>query len=385
MSGSSGEKTEKATPKKRKQSRREGQIARTPDLGGWASVLVLSMVVGPLLRHEGDALRALLVGSLQAAQDPTPSTAFRVLRSGALHAFVAVLVVSGISLFVGVASAVAQGGLVVSPKLVAPKLSKLDPIKGFKRVFGPQAAWSGAKMLIKSTLVALVAWIGIRGVMPMVGGLVPMGTVLSVESAHVLTLLRTVAIAGLLMAGADYAVQRRRTNKQTMMTKHEIKQEHKQSEGDPLVKGAIRSRQLAAARSRMLADVATADVLLVNPTHVAIALSYDAERGAPRVVARGAGAIAARIRELAAEARVPLVQDVPLARALYRSTEVGQEIPPELWAAVAQVLAFVITRRRAGQYGGEHRTPRSTEPLPATLTRAQRSRRRPSDEAASGR
>lgn len=372
----SGEKTEKATPKKRKEARREGQVARTPDLGGWASVLVLSMAVGPLVRREGAALRRLLVGSLQAASDPTVSMAFRVLRMGALHAFVAVLVVSGISLFVGVASSVAQGGFVVSPKLVAPKLSKLDPVKGLKRVFGPQAAWSGAKMLLKSSLVALVAWVGIHSVMPLVGGLVPLGTVLSVESASVVTLLRTVAVAGLLMAGVDYAVQRRRTNKQTMMTKHEIKQEHKQSEGDPLVKGAIRSRQLAAARSRMLADVATADVLLVNPTHVAVALAYDPERGAPRVVARGAGAIAAKIREKAAEARIPLVQDVPLARALYRSTEVGQEIPTELWAAVAQVLAFVITRRRAGHHGGEHRTPRGSDPLPDLPTRAERARRR---------
>ena len=141
------------------------------------------------------------------------------------------------------------------------------------------------------------------------------------------------------------------------MTKHEVKQENKQSEGDPLIKSAIRSRQLAAARSRMMVDVQTADVVLVNPTHVAVALKYDPEGGAPRVVAKGAGAIAAKIRERAEEARVPLVRDVPLARALHASCKVGQEIPIELFAAVAQVLAFVIGRRTQGARGGFLRQP----------------------------
>ena len=180
-----------------------------------------------------------------------------------------------------------------------------------------------------------------------------------------LGLVRNIGLVGLCMAAADYAMQRRRIGKQTRMSKEEIKQEHKQTEGDPLVKGAIRSRQLAAARNRMMADVATADVVLVNPTHVAVALRYDAQSGAPRVVARGAGAVAAKIRERGRGARVPLVRDVPLARALYRSTKVGQEIPPELFAAVAQVLAFVISRRSRGQRGGEHRSPAPEGELPA--------------------
>ena len=157
------------------------------------------------------------------------------------------------------------------------------------------------------------------------------------------------------MAVADYAMQRRRVGKQTRMTKEEVKQEHKNTEGDPLVKSAIRSRQLAAARNRMMADVAEADVVLVNPTHVAVALRYDAEKGAPKVVARGAGEIARKIREKADESEVPMVRDVPLARALYSSCQVGQEIPQELYAAVAQVLAFVISRRDAGP--GRRRAP----------------------------
>jgi len=167
-----------------------------------------------------------------------------------------------------------------------------------------------------------------------------------------------------VMAAADYVMSRRRIGKQTRMTKEEIKQEHKNTEGDPLLKSAIRSRQLAAARNRMMSDIPTADVVLVNPTHVAIALKYDAERGAPRVVARGAGEVAAKIRAKATESTVPLVRDIPLARALYSSTKVGQEVPPELFNAVAQVLAFVISRRNHGQAGGEHSSPRTAEDLP---------------------
>jgi flagellar biosynthesis protein FlhB len=181
----------------------------------------------------------------------------------------------------------------------------------------------------------------------------------------VVSLLRVVAVAGLVMAAADYAFQRRKVGKQVRMTKHEVKQENKQSEGDPLIKSAIRSRQLAAARSRMMVDVQTADVVLVNPTHVAVALKYDPAGGAPRVVAKGAGAVATKIRERAEESRVPLVRDVPLARALHSSCKVGQEIPIELFAAVAQVLAFVIGRRTQGQRGGSYSSPRPGTDVPA--------------------
>jgi flagellar biosynthetic protein FlhB len=219
-------------------------------------------------------------------------------------------------------------------------------------------------MLLKSSLVGLLVYGAIRGLMPLVGGMVPVQATIQQLSHSALGLMRNIALAGLALAAADYAMQRRRVGKQTRMSKEEVKQEHKQSEGDPMLKGAIRARQLAASRNRMIADVATADVVLVNPTHVAVALRYESELGAPRVVARGAGAIAAKIRERAAEERVPLVRDIPLARSLYSSTNVGQTIPNELFAAVATVLAFVISRRTAGQHGGEHRSPRQESELP---------------------
>ena len=368
------EKTEKPTPKRKKQARKDGQVPRTPELGGWLSLLVVTLAMGPLLDREGDALRSMMSTHLRAVADPSVPLALSMLGDAARHVLVCLVLLGSMVLVVGVLSALAQGGFYLSPKLAKPDPKKLNPLQGAKRLFGPHALWEGVKVLGKSAVVALLAWSAIRSIMPLVGGLLPIDTVLTTATSEISHLLLTVAVAGLVMAVADYAMMRRRIGKQTRMSHAEIKQEHKQAEGDPLVKSAIRSRQLATARNRMLADVAEADVLLVNPTHVAVALRYDPEQGAPRVVARGAGAIAAKIRERAAEERVPLVQDVPLARAIDRHCQVGQEIPRELWAAVAQVLAFVLSRRNAGQRGGEHRTPRRTDELPAVLAHARRRR-----------
>jgi len=158
------------------------------------------------------------------------------------------------------------------------------------------------------------------------------------------------------------------------MTKKEVRDEHKQTEGDPLVRSALRGRQLAMARSRMMAAIPTADVVVTNPTHIAVALHYEPSRGTPRVVAKGAGVVAARIREIAEEHRVALVEDVPLARALHASCEVGQVIPPELYQAVAQVLAFVYGHRARGTAAGRHHSPRAGDALPA-LPRRRRTTR----------
>jgi flagellar biosynthetic protein FlhB len=377
--GSTGEKTEKPTPKRKKQARKDGQVPRTPELGSWLGLLVAAVAIGPLLRHELGSLRTTLTTNLTSVEDPSTSLALSLLGDAAKQAFLSLVLLGSMIMVVGVVAAIAQGGFYLSPKLAKPDPKKLNPISGAKRLFGPHAAWEGAKMLLKSAVVALLAWGAVHAMMPLVGGVVPIPVVLEQVSSQVTRLLLTVGAAGLVMAAADYVMQRRRIGKQIRMSHAEIKQEHKQSEGDPLVKSAIRSRQLAAARSRMMRDIADADVLLVNPTHVAVALRYDPEQGAPRVLARGAGAIATKIRERAAEERIPMVRDVPLARALYRSTEVGQEIPRELWAAVAQVLAFVISRRTQGQYGGEHRTPRSESELPEVLSAARRRRRIPQE------
>lgn len=380
----SGEKTEKATPRKRKESRKEGQVARTAELGGWASLFLVTLALPPALQHQTDVLTGLMTDCLRALEDPSVDVAQRLFRDASMGAFVSLVVLGSVVLVISTALTLAQGGFYIASKMMKPDMSKLSLIKGVKRMFGPQAWWELAKMLIKTTLVSGLAWQTVSALMPMIGGLVPLGAALEVTGEEAFALLRNIAIAGVVMGALDYLMAKRRTTKQTNMTKQEVKDEHKQQEGDPMLKGAIRSRQLAAARNRMIADVMDADVVLVNPTHVAVALRYRPERGAPVVVARGAGAIAARIRAVATDAGVPLVQDVPLARALYRSTEVGMEIPTELFAAVAHVLAFVISRRSRGSYAGTHRSPRGESALPEVQSAVARRRRTPTAANASG-
>lgn len=361
------EKTEKPTQRKNKENRKEGQVPRSQEIGGWSSMLVVAMALPALLARELEALRELMVASLRASESPSVATATELLGDGLWHVGVTLVLLGAGIMLVGVAATVAQGGFYIASKAVKPSWQKYNPVTAAKRIFGTQALWEGAKMLLKSSVVGFIAYGVVTSMMPLLGGLVPIPAVLDIVREKAFGMIRNVAVAALVLAAGDYLYQRHRVGKQTRMTKQEVKQEHKNTDGDPLVKSAIRSRQLAASRNRMMADVPTADVVLVNPTHVAVALRYEPEKGAPRVVARGAGVLAQRIREVATEHRVPLVQDVPLARALHSSTQVGQEIPGELFAAVAQVLAFVISRRTQGHHGGSHRTPRGDEVLPPVL------------------
>ena len=385
---SSEDKSEKATPKKLKDSRKEGRVARTQELGAWATMLAVAMSVQTLTAIGMGKVQELLTRTLRMIASPDPHSMVQLLADGSRLALLLSLALGAGVLVVGIASAVAQGGLFFATKALKPKWSRLNPLEGAKRIFGPHALWEGAKMLLKSALVGFFVWRAVVGLLPLVGGLVPLPVALRVAADAATSLMRDVALAGLVAAGADYAVQRRRTGKQVRMTKKEVRDEHKQSEGDPMVKGQIRSRQIAAARNRMMADVPQADLVLVNPTHVAVALSYDPAKGTPRVVAKGAGVVATRIRELAEEHRVAMVEDVPLARALHSGCEVGQEIPPQLYEAVAQVLAFVLSLRAAGHPAGRHRSPRTGVPLPAVPRAGRRlgpTAAESSDPASSGR
>jgi flagellar biosynthetic protein FlhB len=370
------ERTEKPTPKKVKENRKEGKVPRTQELGAWSALLVVALLLSWLVGHGTDQLRELMLRCLALTENPDPAKVLAMLREGGVLALMISLALGAGVMLVSVAGGAAQGGIHLATKSLKPKWSKLNPIQGAKRIFGMQALWEGAKLLVKSSVVGLLVWRAVRDLMPLLGGLVPLHVGLELAAEAATGLMRDVAVAGLLAAVADYAFQRRKMGKQTRMTKKEVRDEHKMTEGDPLVKSAIRSRQLAAARNRMMADVPQADVVLVNPVHVAVALKYESSRGTPRVVAKGAGAVAARIRDAADTHRVPMVEDIPLARALHGSCEVGQEIPAELYHAVAQVLAFVLSRKARGAAAGRHSSPRTDPDLP-TVDRAGRRTRRP--------
>ena len=357
-----GEKTEKPTPQKLKKAKQEGQIGRTQDIGAWVGMLAATIVLPRTLSKTMDHSREMLAKVPDVIADPDPQVAMGILKDGLMSAAWAVLPLALTMMAVGVAAAGAQGGIRVATKLFKPKFSRLNPLPGIKKMFGPQSLWEGAKALIKTSVLGAVLYMTMKDIVPllMTAGQLQISALVGVINEAALSLVRAAAVAGIVMAAADYFVVRRRTGKQLRMTKEDVKQEHKNTEGDPHVKGQIRAKQMAMARNRQMADVPTADVVLVNPTHVAVALRYDPEKGAPRVLAKGQGAIAQKIRELATEHRIPMVQDVPLARALEKSVEVGTEIPAEFYGAVAKVLAFVMSLKSKGSAVGVHRNPNPT-------------------------
>ncbi|GAA3930680.1 EscU/YscU/HrcU family type III secretion system export apparatus switch protein [Actinoplanes auranticolor] len=361
-----GEKTEQPTPQKLKKARAEGQIGRSQDIGAWVGMLAASIVLPRTLSSTMDHCREMMAKIPDVIADPDPAVALDILKEGLWSAAWAVLPLALTMMVVGVAAAGAQGGIRVATKLFIPKFNRLNPWPGIKKMLGPQAMWEGTKALVKTGVLGGVLYMTMKDIVPllMTAGQLQIGSLLGVLNDAALTLIRAAAAAGIVMAAADYFVVRRRTNKQLRMTKEEVKQEHKSSEGDPHVKGQRRAIQMAMSRNRQMADVPTADVVLVNPTHVAVALRYDPEKGAPRVLAKGQGAIAQKIRELAAEHRIPMVQDVPLARALEKSVEVGMEIPADFYGAVAKVLAFVMSLKAKGAAAGLHRNP---NPTPAAV------------------
>jgi flagellar biosynthetic protein FlhB len=355
--GPGGEKTEKPTPKKLKDSRKDGQIPRTQELGTWAGVAAASFLMPMLVGNAYDAVGELFLQIGATTKDPQPERVTGLLGQ-ALSAFLSTLLPAAVGLMVvGLVASAAQGGVTVSAKGLKPTLKKLNPFPGVKRMFGTQGIWEAAKALIKTAALLVVVIVTSDRAQELVSaaGALPISAIVATFTDSAVLMLRVVAVTGLVIAIADYVIVRTKMMKELKMSRYEIEQEHKQAEGDPHVKGQRRATALAMSRNRMMAEVAEADVLLVNPTHVAVALKYDPAKGAPRVVAKGADLIAAKLREKAAEARVPLVQDIPLARALHASCEVGQEVPPQLFTAVARVLAFVMHLGTRGVRGGFHR------------------------------
>ncbi|AEE44833.1 EscU/YscU/HrcU family type III secretion system export apparatus switch protein [Cellulomonas fimi] len=352
-----GDRTEKATPQRMREIRRKGGLGRSQDLSAWvglgAAAAVLPLVV--------DRARAAALDQMAAfrdvAADPDGTDVVQVLGDGLGTILTTLLPLFAVGVVAAVAVSAAQGG--VHLHRLRLHADHLKPKGVASRLVGGQAWWQGIKTLLKTAAVALVLLAAVQAIAPalLASGRLPLSHLIGIATDGTATLLRTGIAAGVLLAVADVVVVWRRNRKQTRMTLREVKEEHKRTEGDPMLKGAIRSKQLAMSRNRMMAEVANADVVLVNPTHVAVALRYEPGTGAPRVVAKGAGAVAAKIRSAASDARVPMVEDVPLARALHAACELGQEIPAHLFTAVARVLAFVMALRRRGAASGQHRVP----------------------------
>lgn len=385
--GDSGEKTEQATPKRMKENRKDGSLQKSQDLSSWLGIGAAAVMLPVVLGRGASAAVDQLSAVREIISNPDPLVVVDLLGTGLDSILDTVTPMLIVVVIAAVVANVAQGGLHIATKKLKPKFQQFDLVKGVKNTFGGQALWQGVKALAKTVVVGLVLYIAIQNLMPVLltaGGL-SVGALLSAAGGGISSLLWSAVAAGLALAVLDLVVVMKRNRKKTRMSRYEVKQENKQSEGDPQLKGAIRSKQMEMSRNRMIASVGDADVVLVNPTHVAVALRYQAGTGAPRVVAKGAGHVATRIREVAAEKKVPMVSDIPLARALHGACEIGEEIPADLYAAVAQVLAFVMALKRRGASTDGVRTmpgptlppPPPGSPPPARRTRASRTARPP--------
>lgn len=360
MSGKDkSQKTEKATPKKVKDARKEGQVAKSQEVASWSTTLVMTLVLPWTFDRGAQLLERIMDRVRQLVEEPEPGPALALWGDAMQGAVSVVGPMAMVLMLVGVAANLAQVGFTPSPKALKPKLNRLNPLPGLKRLVGAKTMWNACKEVLKLVILGGFAWSAVDGFLPVMvtAGGASFLEAFAAAAEAAMAFLRNAALLGLVLAAADYAMQRKQMATELKMTKQEVKDEFKQADGDPQMKGLIRERQMRISRNRMMADVARADVVMVNPTHVAVALVYDPTGGAPRVVAKGSGAVAARIRERAQENRVPMVRDIPLARALHKSCEIGDEIPAELYAAVARVLAFLFSLKARGAAAGTHVVP----------------------------
>lgn len=346
MAETTGDKTEEPTPKRISDARDKGQVATSREINNLFALAGATMLVLFLIPALMDDLRQVLVIFFDRPH-------LIVLGDGGLIRLIARITVEVAAilflpfLFLSVMAFLAgyiQNGLLFSAEPIKPTLSKLSLVKGAKRIFSTQALVEFLKSLFKFVIVGgLVVAI----VIPQISGIEAMVS-LPVEALperiHEIILLLVASVTAIMtvLALADYSYQKYKFLKGLRMTKQEVKDEHKQSEGDPEVKGRLKQIRRERSRRRMMAAVPEADVVVTNPTHYAIALKYDPmSMAAPRVVAKGADVLARRIRELAAEHEVPLVENPPLARALYATCEIDAEVPETHYRAVAEVISYI--------------------------------------------
>jgi flagellar biosynthesis protein FlhB len=342
-----GDKTEKATPKKREESRKKGQVAKSADLNGavvlLAGLFTLAATGGSIVDRSKDAMHDMLTLGAVAPDVVERASIGAVILDVLKDVGLSVAPVALACAVAGIVANVAQVRFRITPEALKPEPRKLNPVSGFKQIFGPNALVEGAKSVTKVAVVSAIVIAGLLPALPELGTLVGMNAEqLGAQLADtVFGIAKRAAFAYLLIGVADYFWQKYKLEKSMRMDKQEIKEEHKGQSLPSEVRSAQRRRAMQMSRARMMAAVPEADVVVTNPTHFSVALKYGDGMLAPEVVAKGQDLTALKIREIAAEHGVPVLPNPPLARSLYASVEVGHGIPEEFFHAVAQVLAFV--------------------------------------------
>ena len=354
MSDEAGEKTEAPTGKRREEARKDGQIAKSPELMTAAfllgSTLTLSLAGPPLWRFLLDTMGQSLATSSDMERTGVSSIAW--LQTLGFRTLVAMIALLGAMAVIAIAVQAAQTGGIITTKPMMPKFSRMNPMTNAGRILGKQSFVELFKSLMKLGIVSWAVYATLSDAWPDLQGLAMQdpSALMDIVRRYSIDLLRNAGMLFIALAGMDYAWQRWRTTEQLKMTKHAVKEEHKQQEGDPAMKGRRRAIGRERIRRQMFAAVPKADVVIVNPTHIAIAIKYDPSIApAPYVVAIGQRKIALRIKEIAFQHGVPVIENRPLARALIATAKLGTVIPVEMYLAVAEVLAFVLRQRQ--RYG----------------------------------
>ncbi len=350
---SRSDRTEKATPRHRRRAREKGQVARSPDLSG-AVVLVAGVfavaITAPATAEAGGSLFREIFSGISHPGQATRAASLSSLMSTLLSTMLSTVgPVAGACMLAALLAGAAQAGLRPSPQGLKPDFRRINPASGARNLFGPNLAFESVKAVVKVGVVASAAALAILPSLHSMAALVGISPseLGSTSGSQVLSIAEKAGMAYVLVGLADYLWKRRKHERDLRMTKQEVRDEARQYGISAEVKAALKRRQMQLARARMMAAVPSADVVVTNPTHFAVALRYDGSRTAPEVVAKGQDLVALQIKRIAEENEVPVISDPPLARALHASVEIGQMIPAELYAAVARVLAFVY--RAAGR------------------------------------
>lgn len=350
--GPGGEKTEPATAKKLKEAREDGKVAKSKELTFAVDLIVLFLAMKIFMTYLSENLVGTFAGFYNRMPDIVTEngsgmsikSTTGIVNEAMLNIIKIILPFLLISVVVGVLINILQVGWKVTTKPMKPELNKFNPLNGFKRMFSKDSLFELVKAIAKIALIMYVAYTSVKDHqnelfmlydIPLLQAVILMGTII-IDTGFKISLIY------LVLGIADWIYQRHKFNEEMKMTKQEVKDEYKNTEGNPEIKGRQRQRMREASQRRMMQDVPKADVVITNPTHYAVAIRYDAETSkAPIVVAKGEDYLAMKIKEVARDNQVEIVENKPLARMLYANVNVGAEIPPELYQAVAEVLAMV--------------------------------------------
>jgi flagellar biosynthetic protein FlhB len=344
------EKTEQATDARREEFRRQGQVAQTKELASCLLLLASAGGIYVLSRFFFKNIYEIFSYSLgpQLVTNIRSGDFSEAARFCGQKAFILIGPVMAIAGLISAISSIVQVGFLQVEDALSPDFNKMNPVEGFKRIFSLRALVEGLKSFLKLIFVGIVLYFLLKSEVNKVPYLMSysLEEIFQYIGGVVIRLLGGIGVMMLILSGADYFFQRWDLEKKMMMTKQEVKEEAKSREGDPMIKSRMRRLQRERASKRMMEAIPKADVVITNPTHIAVVLKYDANLPAPQIVAKGADLIAEKIKAIARENNIPIIENKPLARTIFKTLKIGQVIPRELFVAVAEVLSYVYRLRK---------------------------------------